>query len=107
MSRRQTRSVKAGSVGIGSAFPVTIQTMTNIPLGDVKGTLAQIERCGALGCDLIRAAVDDERAEKALPEVIRNSPLPLIADPVPLGVGAGSNKIRHRRCQAQSGTDPG
>ena len=80
MSRRQTRSVKAGSVGIGSAFPVTIQTMTNIPLGDVKGTLAQIERCGALGCDLIRAAVDDERAEKALPEVIRNSPLPLIAD---------------------------
>ena len=80
MSRRPTRSVKAGSLGIGSDFPVTIQTMTNVPLADVRGTLEQIERCAALGCDIIRAAVDDERAEKALPEVIKNSTIPLVAD---------------------------
>lgn len=80
MSRRQTRAVDAGGVGIGSAFPVTLQTMTNIPLADVKGSLEQIERCAALGCDIIRAAIDDEKAEKALPEVIANSPIPLIAD---------------------------
>lgn len=80
MSRRPTRSVKAGSLGIGSDFPVTIQTMTNVPLADVRGTLEQIERCAALGCDIIRAAVDDERAEKALPEVIKNATIPLVAD---------------------------
>ena len=80
MFRRQTRSVKAGSCSIGSAFPLTIQSMTNVPLADVKGTLAQIERCAALGCDLIRVAVDDESAEKALPEVVAHSALPVIAD---------------------------
>ena len=80
MKRRLTRSVKAGFVGIGSEFPVSIQTMTNIPLADVPNTLRQIEKCAALGCDLIRAAIDDEKAEKALPEVIKNSPVPLLAD---------------------------
>lgn len=80
MARRQTRSVKLGSAGVGSSFPVTVQTMTDLPLADVKGTLEQIERCAALGCDIIRAAIDDERAEKALPEVIKHAPIPLVAD---------------------------
>jgi len=80
MARRATRTVDAGGVGIGSAFPVSIQTMTNVPLADAGRTLAQVERCAALGCDLVRVAVDDERAEKNLPEVIRNSPVPLLAD---------------------------
>ena len=38
MLRRKTRSVKLGPLGIGSEFPVTIQSMTNIPLGDVSGS---------------------------------------------------------------------
>lgn len=80
MSRRKTRSVKLGSVGIGSAFPVTLQTMTNVPLADVRKSLEQIERCALAGCDIIRAAIDDEAAEKALPEVIKSSPIPLVAD---------------------------
>lgn len=80
MFRRQTRSVKAGRCGIGSDHPLTIQSMTNVPLSDTKATLAQIQRCAALGCDLIRVAVDDEKAEKALPEVIEHSPVPVIAD---------------------------
>ena len=80
MLRRKTRSVKLGNLGIGSEFPVTIQSMTNIPLGDVSGTLEQIRRCAALGCDIHRVAVDDERAEKALPQVCAESPIPLVAD---------------------------
>ena len=80
MKRRQTRSVDAGGVGIGSPVPVTLQTMTKVPLADIEGTLAQIRRCAALGCDLIRVAIDDEKAEKALPEVIKDSPIPLIGD---------------------------
>ena len=36
MKRRQTRSVNAGFVGIGSEFPVSIQTMTNVPLADAR-----------------------------------------------------------------------
>ena len=78
MARRATRAVDAGGVGIGSDFPVSIQTMTNVPLADAGRTLAQIERCAALSCDLLRVAVDDERAEKNLPEVIRNSPVPVL-----------------------------
>ena len=80
MRRRQTRSVELGNVGIGSAFPVTLQTMTNVPLADVGKSLEQIERCALAGCDIIRAAIDDEAAEKAHPEVIKNSPIPLVAD---------------------------
>ena len=66
MLRRKTRSVKLGTLGIGSGFPVTIQSMTNIPLRDVERTLAQIRRCAALGCDIHRVAVDDEEAEKLI-----------------------------------------
>ncbi|MBO5791710.1 MAG: flavodoxin-dependent (E)-4-hydroxy-3-methylbut-2-enyl-diphosphate synthase, partial [Lentisphaeria bacterium] len=73
MSRRQTRSVKVGAVNIGAAYPVTLQTMTNVPLSDVRGTLDQIGRCADLGCDIIRAAVDDEKAEQALAEVVKHS----------------------------------
>ena len=80
MTRRKTRSVKLGTLGIGSDFPVTLQTMTNIPLGDVKGSLEQIRRCALLGCDIVRVAVDDERSEKVLPEVTAASPVPLVAD---------------------------
>ena len=80
MSLRKTRRVELGSCVIGSGAPVTIQTMTNLPLADVRGTLEQIDRCAALGCDIVRVAVDDEKAEKALPEVIANSPVPLVAD---------------------------
>ncbi len=80
MSRRETRSVKVGAVSIGTAYPVTLQTMTNGPLSEVRGTLDQIGRCADLGCDIIRAAVDDEKAEQALAEVVRHSPIPLIAD---------------------------
>ena len=54
--------------------------MTNVPLSDVRGTLAQIERCAALGCDISRAAVEDEKAEQTLAEVVKHSPIPLIAD---------------------------
>ena len=66
MSVRKTRKVELGSCVIGSGAPVTIQTMTNLPLADVRGTLEQIDRCAALGCDIVRGAVDDEKAEKAL-----------------------------------------
>lgn len=80
MTRRKTRNVELGKVGIGSDFPVTLQTMTNVPLADVEGTVEQIRRCAALGCDIVRVAVDDEKAEKALPQVIAASPVPLVAD---------------------------
>ena len=80
MARRKTRSVKLGTLRIGSDFPVTLQTMTKVPLADVRGTLEQIRKCAALGCDIVRVAVDDERSEKVLPQVIANSPVSLVAD---------------------------
>jgi (E)-4-hydroxy-3-methylbut-2-enyl-diphosphate synthase len=78
--RRATRSVLVGPVGIGSDYPVSVQSMTNTHTGDVDATVGQIEELAALGCEIIRCAVPDRKAADALGEVCRRSPLPVIAD---------------------------
>ena len=75
MARRATRSVDAGGVGIGSAFPVSIQTMTNVPLADAGRTLAQVDRCAALGCDLVRVAVPEDLRDGVAPRLGRRDVL--------------------------------
>jgi (E)-4-hydroxy-3-methylbut-2-enyl-diphosphate synthase len=63
--RRTTRRIRVGEVAVGGAAPISVQTMTKTHTREVAATLAQIERCAAVGCDLIRLAVptaDDARA---------------------------------------------
>ena len=64
MMRRSTRNFKLGNLGIGSEYPVSIQSMTTIPVSDVEGNLAQIGRLYSVGCDIVRLAFD--RAEEAV-----------------------------------------
>lgn len=78
--REQTRPVKVGPLTIGGGAPVLIESMTNTDTADLAATLAQITELGLAGCELVRVAVPNERAAVALPELVRQSPLPLVAD---------------------------
>ena len=70
----------AGNVKIGGGAPVTVQSMTNTDTRDPEATLAQIERLARAGCEIVRVAVPDEAAARALKPLVARSPLPLVAD---------------------------
>lgn len=78
--RRTTRVVKVGPLKLGGANPVVVQSMTNTDTRDVEATVAQIERLGGAGCEMIRVAVPDMEAAKALGEIKRRISIPLVAD---------------------------
>lgn len=79
-TRCDTRPVNIGPLIIGGGAPVVIQSMTTTDTGDVRATLTQINELADAGCELVRVAVPDERAASALPELVKYSPLPLVAD---------------------------
>ena len=78
--RRTTRAVRVGNVPVGGGNPVSIQSMTTTHTRDVRATLAQIERLAAAGCEIIRVAVPAMPDAEALAEIVRASPLPVVAD---------------------------
>jgi (E)-4-hydroxy-3-methylbut-2-enyl-diphosphate synthase len=67
-------------LAIGGGSPIVVQSMTNTDTRDVAATLAQIERLALAGCEIVRLAVPDEEAARALEPIRERSPLPLIAD---------------------------
>ncbi len=78
--RTQTRPIHVGPVQVGGGAPVSVQTMANVSTTDVPAVLAQIRRADDLGCDIFRVAVPDQAAAEALPDLVAQSPLPLVAD---------------------------
>jgi (E)-4-hydroxy-3-methylbut-2-enyl-diphosphate synthase len=78
--RRKSRQIMVGSVPVGGDAPITVQTMTNTDTGDVKATLEQILRCVDVGADIIRVSAPDQAATRALKEICRESPVPIVAD---------------------------
>lgn len=78
--RRKTVPVNVGGVVIGGAAPIPVQTMTKTQTEDVRGTLAQIERAANAGADLIRVTCDTREAGAAMKEIVRSSPIPIVAD---------------------------
>jgi len=74
------REIFVGSVGIGGSHPVSIQSMTAVPTGDVRATLDQIETLKDEECDIIRVAVPDRDSLPAFAKIITKSPLPVVAD---------------------------
>ena len=80
MERKQTRQIHIGPVAVGGGAPVSVQSMTNTKTADVAATVAQIRALSAAGCDIVRLAVPDMDAAKALGEIIRGTDVPLVAD---------------------------
>ncbi len=78
--RRKTRAVKVGNTGIGGSYPVSIQSMTNLPLADVQGTIDQINRLEKSGADIVRLAIRDEDSVKYLKRIIDSVSVPLVGD---------------------------
>jgi len=72
--------VKIGGVKIGGENPIAVQSMTNTETSDVDATVAQIERLQEAGCEIVRVAVPDAEAARALPRIKRRIDLPLVAD---------------------------
>ena len=75
-----TRQIQVGAVKIGGGAPVSIQSMTNTPTHDVEATLTQIRALAAAGCEIVRVAVPDMAAAKAIGALKAESPVPLVAD---------------------------
>ncbi len=78
--RRKTRQLMVGGVGVGSDYPISVQSMTTTKTHDVNATLQQIAQLTASGCDIVRVACPKPIDAEALPEIARKSPIPVIAD---------------------------
>ena len=80
MVREKTKAIRVGDVFVGGNHPVSVQSMCNTKTEDIDATLAQIEALSKAGCDIVRLAVPDEAAARALPSIRKNCKLPLVAD---------------------------
>lgn len=78
--RKSTRTIHIGKVPVGGGNPICVQSMTKTDTHDVPGTLKQIRALEKSGCEIIRIAVPDMDAAKALGRIKKGSPLPVIAD---------------------------
>lgn len=81
MFRKETRKIKIGNkTFIGGDSRITVQSMTNTDTRDVKSTVNQIRNLEIAGCDIIRCAVPDMEAAKAIGEIAKQISIPLVAD---------------------------
>ena len=78
--RRKTRQISIGPVRVGGDAPLSVQSMTKTDTRDVRKTVAQIKRLEEAGCEIIRVAVVDEAAARAITEVKKRIRIPLIGD---------------------------
>ena len=80
IERRKSRQIQVGSVPVGGDAPISVQTMTNTATTDVAATIAQVQAAAEVGADIVRVSVPDEASAKALKEIVRESPVPIVAD---------------------------
>ena len=80
IKRKITRSVKVGNILIGGGNNVVIQSMCNTDTRNVKETVAQIKRLEEAGCEMVRVAVPDMEAAKAIGEIKKEISISLVAD---------------------------
>ena len=80
MLRDHTKKIKIGNVTIGGGSPVAIQSMTNTKTENVEETVSQILRLEKAGCEIVRCAVPNMEAAKALKEIKKRIHIPLVAD---------------------------
>lgn len=80
VTRRKTKTVKVGSVEIGAAAPLVIQSMTKVPTTDVARCVRQVKQLVEAGCRLVRIAVPRRADTEAFAKIVQRVDVPLIAD---------------------------
>ena len=92
--------VNIRNIAVGGGNPIAIQSMTNLPVTDIDGTLCQIQECKQAGCDIMRIAVPDVQSAEAFGAVRKQTDMPLVADIhfdyrlAIASIKAGADKIR-------------
>ena len=80
IDRRKSRQIMVGRVPVGGDAPISVQTMTNTDSSDVRATLDQVIRAADAGADIVRISTPDQSSTRALREICRESPVPIVAD---------------------------
>ncbi len=94
------KSVFVKDIQIGGGAPVSVQSMTNTDTENIAETLNCVNRLHDAGAELVRISVPSVKAAEALKEIIRLSPVPIIADVhfdpklALLSIDAGVHKLR-------------
>src|SRR5690349_21610600 len=78
--RRKTRQLMVRDVGVGSDYPISVQSMCTTKTHDVDATLQQLAALTAAGCDMVRVACPRQEDADALAEIARHSQIPVISD---------------------------
>ncbi len=80
MVRRKTRQVKVGAVPLGGDAPVVVQSMTSGYTHEIDNCVREINKLAAAGADIVRVAVPERKDTEALPEILRQVTVPIVAD---------------------------
>lgn len=80
INRKKTKEITIGNVKIGNGAPISVQSMCNTDTRDIEATMSQILELADHGCELVRLAVLNKDAAGAIKELVKHSPVPLIAD---------------------------
>ncbi len=80
MKRRVTKQIKLGKVGIGSDYPISVQSMTTTKTRNTEETIEQVYELANNGADIVRVTCNDVNAAKSLVNISARSPVPIIAD---------------------------
>ena len=80
MKRRVTKQIKVGKVGIGSDYPISVQSMTTTKTRNTDETIQQVYELANNGADIVRVTCNDIEAAKSLVNISARSPVPIIAD---------------------------
>jgi (E)-4-hydroxy-3-methylbut-2-enyl-diphosphate synthase len=78
--RRISKQIKIGGVKVGGGAPIVVQSMTKTDTRDAKATLRQIKQLAEVGCEIVRVAVPDAAAARALVDIKKGTKIPLVAD---------------------------
>ena len=80
IGRRKTTQINVGKVGVGSDYPISVQSMTTTKTRDTDETLGQVYELANNGADLVRVTCNEIEAAESLVKICARSPVPIIAD---------------------------
>ena len=78
MTRRESKKVRIGNLVVGGGAPILVQSMLNVPAGDIDGNIAQAKALEAAGCEIIRVAIPDRKAVSLIPAIKKEVKAPLL-----------------------------